>query len=53
MEDLPAITFRQGRGSRRNRIRRTDPNYVDSDGLESHLKKFEYDFATVTVVAPT
>jgi hypothetical protein len=41
MEDLPAITFRQGRGSRCDRIRRTDPYYVDSDGLESHSKIFE------------
>jgi hypothetical protein len=41
MEELLAITFRQGRGSGRDRIRRTEPDYVDSDGLESHSKKFE------------
>jgi hypothetical protein len=41
MEDLPAITFLQGRGSGRDHIKRMDPDYVDSDGLELHLKKFE------------
>jgi hypothetical protein len=41
MEDLPAITFRQGRGLGHDRIRKKDLDYVDSDGLESHSKKFE------------
>jgi hypothetical protein len=53
MEDLPANTFRQGRGSGRDRIRMKDPDYVDSDGLELHSKKFEKDFVTVTAVAQT
>jgi hypothetical protein len=53
MEDLPARTFRQGRGSGRDRIKRKVPDYVDSEGFESHSKKFEKDFAMVTAVAQT
>jgi hypothetical protein len=45
---MPSVRWRKWR---RNRIRRRDHRYVDSEGLESRSKKFESDFVNVTVVA--